>query len=124
MDAPATPWTLVQIVGATNLPVLLSPTSGGVATVDGGPSTSSPLGPAITTHSPGELVITSAVTSSGVRVVGLHPGSAFTNDSSTLLNGWAHLTDSLAPPGTYQAEWDNNAAGTYCANAAAFLVGP
>ena len=95
-----------------------------VSIVGNGPSTISPLGPPITTLAPGDMVISSAVTSSGIRVMGIHPGNAFTNDSMVLVNGWAHLTDPAAPPGSYQAQWDNNAAGTYCANAAAFFVGP
>jgi len=30
----------------------------------------------------------------------------------------------MASAGSHQAQWDQDISGTYCANAAAFLVGP
>jgi hypothetical protein len=98
-----------------------------VATVDTAtevsnqPQAANPVGPAITTGSSGELVI-SAVVVDSQQITGIAAGNAFTNDETANANGWAHLTDSSAPAGTYQAKWNTNVSDTYCASAAAFVV--
>jgi hypothetical protein len=85
------------------------------------PSTT-PLGAAITTTQPRELVISVAIVDNFIS--GLHTGSAFTNDRLTLGNGWAHITSNNAPAGTYQAQWDQGTSGASCGISAAFFIGP
>ncbi len=79
------------------------------------------ISPPITTASTGELVLASAIVFN--QITGLHTGTAFTNDSLQNANGFAHLTDPLALPGTYQATWDQSGSSAYCSNAVAFIVG-
>ena len=78
-----------------------------------------PFGPTITTDALGDFVVSIAIVQGGVSDV--HAGNAFTNDHKTRGNGWAHLTNAAAPAGPYQAEWDQNMAGTYCSSAVAFF---
>ena len=77
------------------------------------------LGAPITTTQLGDFVVSVAIVANSVSAI--HAGNAFTNDYKTKANGWAHLTSNAAPPGAYQAEWDQPMAGTYCAGAAAFF---
>jgi hypothetical protein len=88
------------------------------AILDDQAASNAPLGPRITTSVDGAFVISVVVMENVTS--GIHAGSAFTNDHSTFGNGWAHLTDAMAPAGTYQAQWDQPLAGTSCASAAAF----
>ncbi len=92
----------------------------GVAVSDQ-PASNTPLGPSITTKTPGEFVVSVAIVANGIS--GTHAGNAFTNDLRTRGDGWAHLTDPAAPAGSYQAEWDQGTAGDYCSDAAAFRSG-
>jgi hypothetical protein len=90
--------------------------------LDSQAATTTPTGAAITTTRAGDFVV--AVTVVQNAVTSIHAGNAFTNDFTTRENGWAHLTDPAAPAGPYQAVWDVNAAGTYCASSAAFFASP
>jgi hypothetical protein len=90
--------------------------------LDAQPETTTPQGPEITTSAAGEFVVSVAIVANGVT--GTAASNEFTNDHRTLGNGWAHLTDPMAPAGSYQAQWTQNTIGRYCANAAAFQVGP
>ncbi len=92
-----------------------------VAVLNDQPRTTTPLGPKITTSAAGEFVMASAVVE--FTVSGIHPGNEFTNDQVSDGNGWAHLTDPMAPAGVHQAQWDAES-GPYCASAVAFRVGP
>ena len=74
-----------------------------------------------TTSAAGEFVMASAIVFDTVS--GIHPGNEFTNDQVSDGNGWAHLTDPMAPAGVHQAQWDATP-GSYCASAVAFKVGP
>jgi hypothetical protein len=95
---------------------------GNAARTENGPSRPTALGPGITTSTVGEFVVAVAVVDGVItRTV---VGNAFTNDHTTLNDGWAHLTDPMATPGLYHAEWDQDPPGPYCAIAAGFKVGP
>jgi hypothetical protein len=86
------------------------------------PATTTPHGPPITTSAAGEFVVSVAIVANGVT--GTDASNEFTNDYRTLGNGWAHLTDPMAPAGSHQARWMQNTSGSYCASAAAFQIGP
>jgi hypothetical protein len=88
-------------------------------TLDDGPSTNAPTGAAITTSVTGELVVSVTIVAHQVTTPA---NTAFTTDHRTFGNGWAHLTDPAAPPGTYQAHWDQSNPGGFCASSAAFFV--
>jgi hypothetical protein len=90
------------------------------ATLDDQAATPTPLGAPIATTEAGEFVVSVAIV--GNMVSGIDASGAFTNDHTTLGNGWAHLTDAQAPPGAYQAAWDQPTAGVYCAASAAFFA--
>jgi hypothetical protein len=82
------------------------------------PISATPLGAAVTTTHPGDFVLSILI--GAETVTGLHAGDAFTNDELANGNGWAHLTSNAAPPGRYQAEWDQDRAGSSCGVTAAF----
>jgi hypothetical protein len=86
------------------------------------PASTAPLGPAITTSTPGEFVVSAAIVEN--LAASIHAGNEFTNDQMTNGNGWAHLTAPMAAAGDYQAQWDQPRAGAYCAAVAAFRVAP
>jgi hypothetical protein len=86
------------------------------------PMSTTPRGPRITTTAPGEFVVAAAL--ADAEITGIHAGNEFTKDSLVNGNGWAHLTDSNAPAGVHQAQWDQTPSGVFCASAAAFQVGP
>jgi hypothetical protein len=92
------------------------------AKLDNQAASTTPLGAAITTAAPGELVIVVAIVDNSVT--GLHTGSEFTNDRLTNGNGWAHITSTSAPAGPHQPEWDQPMSGVSCAVSAAFRIGP
>jgi len=96
---------------------LPSPTVDAVATLDDQPATTSPAGAEITTSSAGEFVVSIVIVKD--RVNSIQNGGAFTMDHMTFFNGWAHLTDAMAPAGTYQAQWSSTS-GSYCASTVAF----
>ena len=86
------------------------------------PASTAPIGPTITTSTAGEFVVSAAMVENLAATI--HAGNEFTNDQITNGNGWAHLTDPMAAAGDHRAQWDQPDAGTYCASAAAFRVGP
>lgn len=92
-----------------------------VAVLSDQPRSNAPLAPKITTSAAGEFVMASAIVLDTVS--GIHPGNEFTNDQVSDGDGWAHLTDPMAPAGVHQAQWDATP-GSYCASAVAFKVGP
>jgi len=92
------------------------------STLNDQPPTTTPVGPTITTSTAGEFVVSAAIVTNSVS--GVVAGNGFTNDHLTNGNAWAHLTDSMAPAGEYQAQWNQPMRGTYCASAAAFKVVP
>lgn len=89
---------------------------------DDRPATTAPVSPSIATTSDGEFVVAVAIAEN--TIVGLHAGNEFTNDQKSFGNGWAHLTDTAAKAGPHQAEWVQDVAGVFCANAAAFRTAP
>jgi hypothetical protein len=91
---------------------------GNVARLSDRPSSTTPLGAPITTTTTGEFVVSIAIVANTVS--GLSSSSAFTNDHTTFGNGWAHLTNEQADPGTYQAQWGQPTSAGYCASTAAF----
>jgi hypothetical protein len=86
------------------------------ATLNSQASTTVPIGAAITTVAPVEVVVSIAVVSNTVS--GIYPGSPFTNDSTLQGNGWAHLVTSST--GKYTAQWNQSPAGTYASSTASF----
>jgi hypothetical protein len=90
--------------------------------LDNQATSTTPLGAAVTTSAPGELVIAVAIVDNSVT--GLHTGSEFTNDRLTNGNGWAHITSTSAPASAHQAQWDQPSSGVSCAVSAAFRIGP
>jgi hypothetical protein len=86
------------------------------------PTSPAPNAPAITTARPGEVAI--AVLQTIGTVSGVTSGSEFTNDELTYMNGWAHLTDPLAPAGVHVAQWHAGTAGVYSGSVVAFAMGP
>lgn len=86
------------------------------------PASTAPIGPTITTSTAGEFVVSAAMVENLAATI--HAGNEFTNDQITNGNGWAHLTDPMAAAGDHRAQWDQPSAGSYCASAAAFQVGP
>jgi hypothetical protein len=93
-----------------------------VAELSDQPASTTPVGARITTTVAGELVISAIEVNN--NVTGLVPSTAFTSDGNTDGDGWAHVTDHNAPPGTYQAMWTGSNPGVSCASSAAFLAGP
>ncbi|HEY5922304.1 MAG TPA: hypothetical protein VIV11_11565 [Kofleriaceae bacterium] len=106
-----------EVAGLSNTSPL-----GAVAKLDNQPATTSPAGASITTAGAGEFVVSIAIVANTVS--GLSSGSAFTNDHVAFGNGWAHLTSATAPAGTYQAQWSQPTAGTFCSASAGFRLGP
>jgi hypothetical protein len=84
-------------------------------------ASTTPLGAAITTTTPGEFVVSAIIVEN--NVTSIRQGNPFTNDHTTFGNGWAHLSSTSASVGTYQAQW-NATAGVSCASSAAFRIGP
>ncbi len=79
-------------------------------------ATSAPAGATVATSAPSEVVV-SAVGSQNA-ITGIYSGNAFTNDSTVMGGGWAHLLPSTA--GTYRAQWLQSLSGTYSSSTAAF----
>jgi len=123
--------SMIRIAATTSVPAAVAWEVSGIRTVDPldtattldtQPATTAPQGPPITTRAAGEFVVSAAIVANGIT--GTEAGNEFTNDHRTRGNGWAHLTDPMAPAGSHQARWTQPTSGSYCANAAAFQVGP
>jgi hypothetical protein len=93
-----------------------------VVTRDSQETSTTPTGAPIDTTETGQFVLSIAIVANSVT--GLTADSAFTNDHTTFGNGWAHLTDDRAPPGTYQPQWNQPTTGTSCATSVVLNVGP
>jgi hypothetical protein len=78
-------------------------------------ATTAVSGASVTTAAPNEVVISLVLVLNSAE---LASGSAFTNDSSLMSNGWAHLVASST--GTYQAQWNQTSSGTYEASTVSF----
>jgi hypothetical protein len=77
-------------------------------------------GAAVTTTQADDFVV-SILFAMDTNIVGISSGSQFTNDFTTSGNGWAHITSSYVPAGTYQASWfTSTPQGIYCASTVAF----
>jgi hypothetical protein len=89
-------------------------TSSGSLTLDNTP------GPAVTTTQADDFIL-SILFAADTSISGISSGNKFTNDFMTNGNGWAHITSSSAPAGTYQASWiTSTPQGVYCASTVAF----
>jgi len=81
-------------------------------------ATTTPVGAAVTTTSPAEVVV--SVANVQGSVTGISSGNSFTSDSTASGDGWAHFVASSA--GTYAPQWTNSTAGTYCSSTVSFRV--
>src|SRR6202167_429858 len=87
----------------------------------GSVTTNNTPGAAVTTTQAGDFVV-SILLANTADFTSISSGNAFTDDFTTLGNGWAHITSTSAPAGTYQASWYTaSAVGVYCSSTAAFL---
>ena len=78
-------------------------------------STATPVSAAVTTSAVGVVIALAEVANS---VTGITPGNSFTNDSTIMANGWAHLITSAA--GSNAAQWNQNSSGVYSSTTVAF----
>jgi len=78
--------------------------------------TTTPTGAGVTTTSSTEVVVSLAEVAGSLT--GIHAGNPFTNDSTLMSNGWAHLITSST--GTYAAQWNQSSAGAYASSTASF----
>ncbi len=89
-------------------------------TAVGSVTSSTVLGPAVTTTQGGDFVI-SVMLGINVSFSGITTGNEFTNDFKPFGNGWAHITSNSSSGGVHQAGWFTSApAGGYCASRVAF----
>jgi hypothetical protein len=79
-------------------------------------STTTPAAAAVTISSPNEVVVSIAEEANVMN--GIVSGNSFTNDSTLMSNGWAHLVTTSA--GTYYAQWNQTPAGPYAASTTSF----
>jgi hypothetical protein len=79
------------------------------AVVNNQMATTTPLGAAVSTTAPGDVII--SVLNPDWSVTGINAGNAFTNDSRVFGAGWAHLMAGNA--GTYAAQWVAGSSGAY-----------
>ncbi len=79
-------------------------------------STTTPSGAPVSITSPGEVIISIAEVAN--TATGIVSGNAFTNDSTLMSNGWAHLITSST--GTYSPQWTQDQSGTYDSSTASF----
>lgn len=107
--------TVWEVAGLATIDPLVD-----VQTVDDQATSNQPLGATATTTEPGQFVVSIAIVANVVS--GLVNDDVFTNDETTFGNGWAHLTADDAPPGDYQAQWNQPQTGTSCATSAVFRV--
>jgi hypothetical protein len=77
-------------------------------------------GPAVVTTQTDDFIL-SVLFAVDSSISSISSGNQFTNDFTTNGNGWAHITSSSAPAGTYQASWYTSAPqGKNCASTVAF----
>jgi hypothetical protein len=76
----------------------------------------------IATSAPGDIVVAAAVVAASPALI--TPGGEFASDETPNGDGFAHLTNPLAPAGVHVAVWDQAFSASYCAAAVAFAVGP
>jgi hypothetical protein len=77
-------------------------------------------GPAVTTTQADDFIV-SILFAMDTNIISISSGNEFTNDFTTWGNGWAHITSSFGPAGTYQASWfTSTPQGIYCASTVAF----
>jgi hypothetical protein len=77
-------------------------------------------GPAVVTTQTDDFIL-SVLFAVDSSISSISSGNQFTNDFTTNGNGWAHITSSSAPAGTYQASWYTPAPqGKNCASTVAF----
>lgn len=89
-------------------------------TSSGNLSLNNTAGPAVTTTHADDFIV-SILFAMQTNIISISSGSEFTNDFTTWGNGWAHITSSFAPAGTYQASWfTTTPQGIYCASTVAF----
>ena len=79
-------------------------------------ATTTPLGAAVVTTSPAEVVISVANTQG--TVTSIKSGNSFSSDSSAGGEGWAHFIASSA--GSYTPQWTTSAAETFCSSTVSF----
>lgn len=106
--------TVWEVAGLADDPVVA------VETLDDQPTSNQPVGAEVTTTAPGQFVVSIVIVANTVS--GLINDEVFTVDETTFGNGWAHLTDDAAPPGEYQAQWNQPQTGTSCATSAVFAL--
>jgi len=86
--------------------------------------TNNAAGAPATTTQLGDFVV-SILLANTSKFTTISSGNEFTDDFNINGNGWAHLTNDLAAPGTHQASWfTSSPAGSYCSSTVAFLPGP
>ena len=86
------------------------------AVLNSQPATASPSGASVTTTSAAEVIV--SIANLQGTLTGIPSGNPFTNDSTVIGNGWAHLITSST--GTYSAQWIQSPSGTYSASTASF----
>jgi hypothetical protein len=89
---------------------------GQVAVLNSQSSSASPIGPPVTTTTPGELVL--GLAASAGSLTGMDSGNEFNLDSSFGGMGWSNLFTSTT--GTYTPQWAQSPAGTYAASTVSF----
>jgi hypothetical protein len=78
-------------------------------------------GPAVTTTQAGDFIV-SILLANSASFTAISSGNEFTDDFTTLGNGWAHITSTSATAGAHQASWYTaSPVGVYCASTVAFL---
>ena len=78
-------------------------------------------GPAVTTTQAGDFIV-SILLANTASFTAISSGNEFTDDFTTLGNGWAQITSTSATAGAHQASWYTaSPAGVYCGSTVAFL---
>jgi hypothetical protein len=107
--------TVWEVSGISSLTPDATNTSSGSVTLNNTP------GPAVTTTQPGDFIV-SILLANTADFTGISSRNEFTDDFTTLGNGWAHITSTSATAGTHQASWYTaSPVGVYCASTVAFL---
>ncbi len=81
-------------------------------------ATATPAAAAVSASSTNEVVVSLAPVANAVT--GIASGNGFTSDSTLKSNGWAHMLTPTLPGGTYFAQWNQSAAGTYASCSVSF----